>query len=260
MLLFENYAEFNNNKIVSKDEKSFSDACPDSVYKLFQYPSSSEIKKESLNDNLPELSLPKQQFYMWLKKVLDPAWLPEKNVKTIFMRDKFSTNDVIYLSWVKNSYAIKVSQTKSIFTIILSPQQNGTGKVPKQKFRIAQKLCLELFIKKGKRFNDQGNVIPVMNLAKKIALYSFHKQLVKTSYDKILYGRYKTVKEERINAFSNERWQFKVPMWQAEPIWCYWFRMVSWWNSGTSIGFYFPKAEINLNSQYFSKDADKAWF
>jgi len=223
-----------------------SNAIREPVHTLFEWPSTATIKAKRLNDP-PIVKGYTSEFNYWLGKVMAPAWLPPNDTEVILLEKEFDGRDVMRMRWSKKDYDIQVSQTGSIFTIKLTPENGqGTGKSDKEKLDVARELCLQVFVKQGLYVSGQGKHIHIKDLPQKIAACSFSEKTTKPlKGDKgVLAGRPKTMEEEGIKTPLTIRDEPDSPNWFNIPFaWATWFRKVYWWNDGTSVGIHFLKSE-----------------
>lgn len=239
------------------------------AYRLFQWPDRSVLEGPKIvNSDSNEVARPKMQCLRWLKKVIAPSWLPPEDIKMFFIRSEFDERDVVRMAWQRNDYNIQVSQTGSIFTIKLTPIGNkNSGLNDSQKIEKTKQLCLKVFTDKGKRWDNEGNEVPVNDLSKKIVSYSFDTELIRhLKDDKSMFGRPKTKHEAGVKSPQDDIEAIREkdpnnPNWdKTASSYRYWFRMVNWWNDGTSIGFYFLKVEEGSWIPSYWGNIDKQFF
>lgn len=142
------------------------EAMPAPAYWLFQWPSESVLQGPNRVDSgNPEVLIAKNQCTRWLKTVLAPSWMPPEDAQMVFIRREFDGRDVVRLAWKAHKYRVEVSQTASVFAIRLSPLDGGdTGKNEQERFEAARQLCLKLFHDTGRRWDNQGNALPIREL------------------------------------------------------------------------------------------------
>jgi len=199
---------------------------------------------------------------------LAPAWWPSEGSRIFFIRKEFDGRDVVRMAWEVNRYRVEVSQTASIFALkLISLDGRGTGKDERAQFESARQLCLKLFHETGRRWDNQGNALPVRELPSKIASYSFRMELTRyLKEDSAVCGRPVTRAEAGIQPAENDEeaaperdggsqhWE------ESATSFGYWFRMVNWWNDGKSIGFYFLKVEEGAWIPSYCGDIDRGFF
>lgn len=256
------------NKPVNPEESKFLHYIPDIFSQLFRWPSNQVIEAKSVAADSPEVAVPKAQSDQWLQRVIAPLWLPDKEAVVVFIQNEFDDCDVIHYRWVKNQYTIEVSQTASIFAMTVTAQApDSMGKDNKEKLNAARELCLQMFVKQWRRYDDQGGSIVVSDLAEKIVSYSFRENTVQhlQGSNGVLVGRPRTMKEEVIDEGRNDdrsrSWDMTVDAWR------YWFRMVEWRTDGKSLSIFFPKLEgrnsrsdVGVGTSGYGGYFDKRWF
>lgn len=244
---------------------------PSPAYKLFQWPDDSILNGPGHIDiDATEVKAAQAQAFDWIKKVLSEDWLPPVDTQPVCIRSEFDGRDVIRVKYEVKGYEIQVSQTATIFTIKLSHlDKRALGGDLNGKINAAKDMCSEVFNRTGKRWTGQGKEIVIPELNTKIAAYSFVQDtIVSVPGDMAGWGRPQTMSESgksspHSEAESEEANDPKNPDWEDAAIsWSYWFRNVSWWNDGHSIGFYFLKIEAGpwVPSYESHSTPDKHWF
>lgn len=251
----------------SRPPSKLTEMLPSPVQKLFSWPDTATLEgPKRVPADAKEIKFPRKQTQNWLQKVMAESWLPEGDVPTVFLQNEFDGRDVVRMCWKHEDWDIQVSQTASIFTIKLIPSNgSGTGTSPEARVRKAQKMCLKIFAKEGRRWGRQGDIISVKNLNKKIAQYIF-KSGKQFDFVESIGGRGKTMEEAGVRPpksteqtihqrrADNPDWDKTAHAWQ------YWFRMVAWWNDGEAIGFYFLKKEGGAWMPNYEGNIDRDWF
>ena len=237
--------------------------------KLFQWPVPSILNgPNKIDSNAIEVAWPKRQCLEWINKVLAPSWLPNNAPELIFIKDEFDQRDVVHASWNVNDYKVEVSQTASIFALKVTPLGNrNTGMERADKIERAKRICLEIFNKTGYRWSADGDKVPVKGLNQKIAAYSFRTESVKyIKDDQSVWGTPQTMHEAGITNPKDDKERRRqmdpnYPDWDnSARSFDYWFRMVTWWNDGNSVGFYFLKAEAGSWGPSYDANFDKDFF
>ncbi|OHB54456.1 MAG: hypothetical protein A2173_10965 [Planctomycetes bacterium RBG_13_44_8b] len=236
---------------------------------LFQWPASSVLNGPNrVDSNAVEVVWPKRQCREWLNKVLAPSWLPSKGPELIFIKREFEQRDVVRATWEINGYKLEVSQTAGIFAIKVSPLDSlTTGLTQEDKIENAKRICLEIFNKIGYRWSADGEKVPLKNLNQKIVMYSFRSESINyTKDDQSVWGTPQTIHEAGVSSPTDDA-EIRRQMDPNNPDWDnssksfdYWFRMVTWWNNGRSIGFYFLKVEGGAWSPSYDANFDRNFF
>src|SRR3989304_4468050 len=156
----------NAQPVLKPNAKSLNEAMAERVVHLFSYwPDATVLSspKRVSGDESSWIALVKSSSIEWVRKVLNPTWLPEENKyiedNFIMIRNEFNEVDVTHVQWTKNGYNIKVSQTASIITIKFTPlQSKGMGETVEQKREFAKSLCRQIFTNTGMRYGIKYDV------------------------------------------------------------------------------------------------------
>jgi len=276
----------NAQPVLKPSANSLNEAMPERVVHLFSYwPDATVLSspKRVSGDENPWIALVKSSSAEWVRKVLNPTWLPEEKKyiedNLIMIRNEFDEFDVTRVQWTENGYNIKVSQTAGIIAIKLTPlESKGLGETVEQKRQFARALARQTFNNTGMRYGLRYSVdekgkrtkqtvkVPVKDLATKISDYSFRPNLVRQFPDGIG-GEATTMEDEGIAWVSREGNDVEVeyrednPDWhKSQYSWAYWWRHVCWWHDGKSIGFFTLKTEDESWNANYSDKFGTRWF
>ena len=271
---------------VKRSAKSLNKALPERVVHLFSWPDVSILSGPNRvsGDETRRIALVKTSSIEWIKKVLNPTWLPtgerylEENL--IMIRDEFGPFDATRVEWQKNNYVIQVSQTAGILAIKLTPLKSvDMGKTADQKRGFAKELCRQIVNSTGMRYglryglDDKGKPVKkpvkvtVKDLPAKICGYSFRPELARQFPDSNMAGASPTPEEEGVpltarngsdidaeNRADNPNWDSSLSSWG------YWWRHVCWWHDGKSVGFFTLKKESGAVSLDYWDTFGSRWF
>ncbi len=249
---------------------SLAECIPVPVSRLLEWPGSSVLAGPNLVDqNSVEATWPKEQCSDWLQKVVAPDWLPPASAKPVLIRAEFEGRDTVRMAWERNGYSIQVSQTASIFAMKLTPtERKDMGTDFSGKTQNARSLCVQVFAKKGFRWGvSPGSRVPIDDLSQKIAAYSFQPGLTRDLPNAhAACGRPQTIHEAGATRPQNETEALRErdpgnQEWDKTAVaFRYWFRMISWYNDGKSVGFYFLKVEEGAWEPSYNPNIDKGFF
>lgn len=238
--------------------------------KLFDFPSSDLQKLGNVDIASANVVSPREESIRWIHEVVDPSWLPDKELSFVFIRNEINDIDVVRCQWEKNRTIFQVAQTASLFTLKITPALNpGMGKRGNELIETSRQMCVDVFKRSGKRRTSQGEIVPIKDLSKKISSYLFSDGIIfewSGQGSEFLLGRGKTAEEEGVKYVEDEEKFMDLdrpenPDWdKSRMAWNYWFRMVSWWNDGKSLGFYFPKNEDQDPLDFSRRNIDHKWF
>jgi len=268
----------NAQPVLKPSANSLNQAMPGRVVHLFSYWPDAVVlsgPNRVSGDENPWIALVKSSSVEWVRKVLNPTWLPEEKKyiedNLIMIRNEFDEFDVTRIRWIKNGYNLEVSQTAGIIAIKLTPLKSvDMGKTADQKREFAKELSRQIVNNTGMRYglryglDDKGKPVktpvkvPVKDLPAKICGYSFRPELVRQFPDGIA-GEATTMEDEGIAWVSREGNDVEVeyrednPDWhKSQYSWAYWWRHVCWWHDGKSIGFFTLKTEDESWSANYS--------
>src|SRR4030042_6840042 len=276
----------NAQPVLKRSAETLNEAMPARVVHLFNYwPDASVLSgpNRMLGNENRWIALVKKESIDWIKKVLNPAWLPETKDylqdNLIMVRNEYDEFDVTRVQWTKNRYIIKVAQTASIITIKFTPiESTNVGETTEQKREFAKALCRQIVNSSGIRYgirhvvDKKGKLVKrpinvaVKNLAAKICGYFFRAELTREFPDGVI-GVAPTPEQEGIpwtprdgndvnarNLEDNPNWD---KSWSS---WGYWWRHVCWWNDGKSIGFFMLRKEAGAIGINYWDNFGSRWF
>jgi hypothetical protein len=195
----------------------------------------------------------------WIKRVLKPARLPRGGLSAgslVLVRGEAGQPDVARATWQHGGYELRVSQVEAIVVIkVTPPRGTNTDATLSEKVSFVQRVCGQLFADQDLRYAlPEGSgfkQVAVRDLARKISEYSFHRVNIKVFPDGIVgvpvtreqAGVKYPGTREKIDAqdrADNPNWD------ETTSSWSYWWRHVSWWHDGPTIGFFFAKHEAGM--------------
>lgn len=238
---------------------------PESVIKLLAWPSPEIIAEKQV----PARTINDSGAYGaegWLRKVVDPAWLPDK-LEPICIAGEFEGRDVVRYKWSKNGRSFMVAQTYSIFVMEIRPESgkfNGRSKedfLPKYR-----ELCEQVLAKKGKQWTGQLKEVAISNLNTKIVDFSFDSMNVAqmTNADLLWSGKPKDIKGIKLlpngtevrdtNAVASTMWEVPLTL-------MYWFRNIYWFADNDRLVLYFLKNEGGpIALSFYGGVVEQRWF
>lgn len=276
----------NGHPVLNGGAKSAKEALPAKVaHLLTHWPDESVLSsdKRMMGDENRHVRSAKDGSIGWIKKILNPEWLPsEKGYfenHLIMIRNEFGEFDVVRVEWTKNGYQLQVSQTAGITAIKLMPlDQREMGETVQQRIELAKKLCGQIMNDTGMRYgihrvvSDKGKAltksvkVSVKGLSAKICDYSFRPRLVREFPDAIV-GVAATMEDEGLprkrqdSADVAHELREDNPDWdKSASSWGYWWRHVSWWHDGKSIGFFTLTTEGGAWSANYRDNMGANWF
>ncbi len=210
----------------------------------------------------------------WLEKVVNATMRPITNEtfrqSLILLGGGTGTPDVVRAQWTKDGYRFQVSQSAAVMTIrVVPPAGTDLGRTVKAKRRYAASLAERIFADSDTRAGHDAQRKPtrvaVRGLARKIITYSFRPAKTRALKDAVV-GVPVTKEDEGVmpphsgaeidaeNRADNRQWD------RSSSSWGYWWRHVSWWNDGKSVGFVVLKCEAGpIRVDYVSPALNK-WF
>jgi hypothetical protein len=210
----------------------------------------------------------------WLEKVVNATMRPITN-KTfrqslILLEGGMGTPNVVRVQWTKDGYRFQVSQSAAVMTIrVVPPAGSDPGQTVEAKRRYAANLAGRVFADTDTRAGHDAQQKPtrvaVRGLARKIITYSFRPAKMRALKDAVV-GAPVTKEDEGVmpphggaeidaeNRADNRHWD------RSSSSWGYWWRHVSWWNDGKSVGFVMLKCEAGpIRVDYASPELNQ-WF
>ena len=285
MLVCTTCGTINAQPVLKPSANSLNEAMPERVVHLFSYWPDAVVlsgPNRVSGDESPQLALVKKSSVEWIKKVLNPTWLPMKEYleeNLIMTRDELGLFDVTRIRWIKNGYNVEVSQTAGIIAIKLTPVKSvDMGKTADQKREFAKELSRQIVNNTGMRYglryglDDKGKPVKkpvkvtVKDLPAKICGYSFRPELVRQFPDGIA-GVATTMEDEGIAWISRDGNDVEVenrednPDWDSSlSSWGYWWRHVCWWHDGKSVGFFTLEKEADAVDLNYWDEFGSRWF
>jgi hypothetical protein len=219
--------------------EQFGEAVPMVPRLLFRFPDPKDLADAKSRGTGKLEGMPSDACRSWLQHCVSEDWRPEGEPDFVFIPDEYQEIDCVRLSWERNGCNLEFSQTRTVAAIKITPlNELGTGSEFEDRVRFASKYSRELFPDTGTvfRLNIRGQVwVPVEKMREVIIENSLGVETARElQLDKIVIGlpRPKRPADVEGNDLANS----------AETLF-YWFRNVSWWNDGKSVGYYFPKVE-----------------
>ncbi len=207
----------------------------------------------------------------WLEKVVNATMRPVTN-KTfrqslILLKGGTETPDVVRVQWTKDGYVFQASQSLAVMTIrVVPPPGTDLGQTVEAKRRYAASLARRIFADTDTRAGPNATRVAVKGLAKKIVAYSFRPAKSRELKDAVV-GAAVTKEDEGVtpphsgaeidaeNRAGNRHWD------RSSSSWSYWWRHVSWWNDGKSVGVVILKHEAgSIRLDYYVSPALNRWF
>jgi hypothetical protein len=182
------------------------------------------------------------------------------------MRSEFDGRDVVRVRWRWQGFRVEVSQTLSLLTIKLTPEdESGTGLDPVQRLLQARSIAARIFPVSSERRTDQGEIAPVEDLNEEIVARSFSRETAKgLEDDGVVVGGPVVPYPEGMLDDQGRVAQDTPP---APVDWLriilsasHWSGTVCWWNDGQSIGIYLNKLAGGSSIPDFGEPRDRNWF
>jgi hypothetical protein len=206
----------------------------------------------------------------WLEKVVSAKVRPGTNKafrqSLILLKGGTETPDTVRARWTKDGCGFEVSQSLAVMTIrVIPPAGVDLGQTVKARRRYAASLVRRIFADTDARAGPNTTRVVVKGLAKKIVAYSFRLAKTRELKDAVV-GAPVTMEDEGVahphngaeidaeNRAGNRHWD------RSSSSWSYWWRHVSWWNDGKSVGFVVLKCEAGpIHVDYVSPELNR-WF
>ncbi len=210
----------------------------------------------------------------WLEKVVSATMRPATSnafrKALILLQGGAETPDVVRAQWIKDGYVFQVSQSLAVMTIrVVPPAGTDLGQTVKAKRQYAASLARRIFVDADTRagLDAQGKPtrVTVKGLPQKIVAYSFRPAKTRELKDAVV-GTAATMQDEGVtrpnsgrgidaeNRAGNAKWD------RSSSSWSYWWRHVSWWNDGKSVGFVVLKCNAEaIRVDYVSPTLNR-WF
>ena len=241
---------------------------PPTFRRLFDWPSDSELSGTNrLSDSSPDARDVKADAVNWLESVVDQTWLSSNSLQTVFLRSEFENRDVVRTKWIStNGSRFEVSQTRSLFTLKMTPIQSNTDNGKLIDVDQVRTLLADILQSNASIIGSNGTI--TFDDVKKAALfYSINTARITHEQGGLeIFGdpRDMSVEDEAFHVGSvrmrkpipatNETWFGKLRSLD------YWFCQLHWWTDGKCIGVYCFKASGGPIVPAASYMYDTNWF
>jgi len=263
--------------VLKRSATTLQDALPGRGQLLFEWPQPSVLlgSHRVHGDENACIARAKKHSIEWIKKFLNPKWLPEGRTwledNLIMLHNEAGPIDTTRVRWEKNGYEIQVSQTLCIIAVKLTPlETKDMGNKIDQKRIFAADLCSRIVNETGLRYGlDEKNqpvMVTVTGLPDKIRKYSFQPEHTHQYANSAVAGVSPAMPMEKRptsrdgrdidkeNRVGNLNWDDSLSSW------AYWWRHVCWWCDGKSVGIFALKEEAGAHVPSYSGTLDGFFF
>jgi len=234
--------------------KEVRDAIPPKVENLMSWPRPYKIAEKIVNpDASKESRLASDRTLSWIQTIISPEWLPENPEKMLrsklfLLRQAFDGLDASYVEWEKSGYRFRVSQTRTIIYIEVTPTsgkiaENDMGAMRKASRELAAKLIADKPEVKIRHIADDVNV--AVGGTKSILLRSCFDEAVVKQFDDGIVSQPAKPNPKIENDASRLH---------------FWWGIMGWWTDGRTLGLFTPKAYFTQSGgDYTADEMDKHW-
>jgi len=229
--------------------KSLSESLPGIVGKLITWPE--ELPRVSLEGlQQADMRYARKESVRWITRVVDEAWLPSDvstlEERLVLIPDEFDGVDTVRAEWARNGYRVRVAQTKTVISLLLTPENAEEGdKTPAQAKASARRLMAQVLRPHTEEFvttdNEDKNILPPGTDTRDLALQrTFGAAGFRQASDGV-YGRLPTPPPLEYESF--------------------WWANVHWLAIGQSVGYFTPKGTAGPWSANLREiETDRRWF
>lgn len=234
------------------DKETVASGFPNKVDDLFRWPSTKRLSGSNrvhMNTNRRTAKAARSSI-AWIKKILSKTWLPaDANYlaeNLILIRDEHGRVDVVRIGWEVKEQRIEVSQTKTIFAVKVVPlKAPNVGDTVHARKSLAKVTCTELL-------NHYAEVEIVEPSTSRVAKVHVMPTVLEASFDR---GKIEVFPDGVHGVCAGPEGGEK----DFED-YNFWWRRISWWTNGESVGMYTLKTEGGAWAADYASEADKAWF
>jgi hypothetical protein len=251
---------FQDHKQSTGTSKDFRTALPEKIIKLMSWPDIERLKKHIVQpEDSSEAMWAKRYSIEWILKIINPRWLPDNPKETlddklVLLEDAYDGLDTSHVEWQKDRYIFRVSQTRTVFYLDVTPTQGSIAEGKSDDIKKAVRELTSIIIKDNINYkSSSGNDIIAKNTLPILLNNCFDEARVK-QYDDILVGKPKdltAVSTRDTNLTLNEKLDLKYSE--------YWWRKISWLTNGRTFGLFTLKDEGGAWLPSYN-GPDKDWF
>ena len=240
---------------VKRAKRTVVENLPGQVGKLFKWPNLASVASNKLRtgDESVHLIRAKRSSLQWIEKVISKDWLPTDpnylSNNLTMIQNEYGPIDATHVEWNKDGYNIRVTQSETVFTITVIPDDgNSLGNtVAETKASISQ-LCAQIIrdIPRVEATTEDKQVINIVPEGTK-------KVLLEKTFNK---GSVKECDDGLAGILAEPDWKSNQDMRTHN----YWWGRMAWWTDGRVIGLYTLKIEGGAWKADYSLGVDHTWF
>lgn len=221
---------FDVGKPLTRAPRIVSEVVPVNIRSLFETPAA-DVEPGMLIEEQDSFRVAGAESWSWIMRTIDRQQLPKSKAGMRAFVANGDAKDCTRITWISNDFQFYVCQTRSIFVMKVSPIHGGTGIARDRRIQVVKDVCEKVFCDTAINPSpeDEGEPVKVSDIPQKICTASFTwAQIPDLPGDEVVTG------QPSFDAFY-----FAGAISEFE----YWYRRVSWWNDGESVGLYFPKTQ-----------------
>jgi hypothetical protein len=231
-------------------QKTIRESLPSKVSALFAWDLATIPKENRLRgDESSYIAARGGEAIAWIEKVIAKEWRPASREdlvsRLVLVRDGIGDADVAYVEWQAQGYQVKVIQTNTIMAISLRPP-DADPKTPLEQQRIRMKALVQGVLQDHPVLTGvsaERNIVPRGTAA------VVREKLIEG-------GQSQSCEDGLIEEPSKV--DFANP--DDREMVGYWFRRLSCWTDGRTIGLYTLKGEGGAWVPTYSNEMDGDWF
>jgi hypothetical protein len=228
---------------------------PGQVPDLFKWPDLKTIEKSKFKTGTESVHIDraKRSSLQWVEKVISKEWLPTDpnylSNNLTMIQNEYGPIDATHIEWKKNGYTIRVTQSLTVFTITVIPDDGKSlgNTVAETRASISQ-LCARIIrdIPKVESTTEDNQVINIVPGGTR-------KFLLEKAFKK---GGVKECDDGLAGILAEPDWNKHQDI-QSHNHW--WGRM-AWWTDRRVVGLYTLKIEDGPWEAGYSPGNDHTWF